>query len=131
MKAFILFMMLMTPAMAETSIEVDKKKQIMTVISEDNEYHWPVSTAKKGHYTPTGVFYPQSLQTMHYSKKYDNAPMPNSIFFKGDYAIHATPYVNNLGRPASHGCVRLSPKNASILFNIVKEDRHETTITIK
>jgi len=66
---------------------------------------------------------------MHYSKKYDNAPMPNSIFFSGGYAIHATPHVGNLGRPASHGCVRLSPTNARTLYSIVKQDPN-TTIRI-
>jgi len=66
---------------------------------------------------------------MHYSKKYDNAPMPYSIFFTGGYAIHGTPHVGNLGRPASHGCVRLSPANARTLYGIVKNDPN-TTIRI-
>jgi lipoprotein-anchoring transpeptidase ErfK/SrfK len=57
---------------------------------------------------------------MWYSRKYDMSPMPHSIFFHGGYAIHGTPYVGNLGRPASHGCVRLHPDNARKLFSMVK-----------
>jgi lipoprotein-anchoring transpeptidase ErfK/SrfK len=68
---------------------------------------------------------------MHYSRKYDNAPMPHSIFFKGGYAIHGTNHVGMLGRPASHGCVRLSPANASILYAIVGKDRGSTTIRVQ
>ena len=117
-------------AKAETEIIVSKSHQRMIVHSSEGSYSWPVSTARRGYYTPTGVFYPYSLQPMHYSRKYDNAPMPHSIFFSGGYAIHATPHVGNLGRPASHGCVRLSPSNAATLYGIVKNDREGTTIRI-
>ena len=64
---------------------------------------------------------------MHYSSKYDNAPMPNSIFFHGGYAIHATYDIKRLGRPASHGCIRLSPQNARWLFQLVKDYGKENT----
>ena len=130
MKNLIVAMMLLsTPAMAETNITISKSHQMMQVDSDYGSYQWPVSTARKGYVTPTGTFRPYSLQPMHYSKKYDNAPMPNSIFFSGGYAIHATPHVGNLGRPASHGCVRLSPANARTLYGIVKNDPN-TTIRI-
>ena len=117
-------------AKAETEITVSKSHQRMIVHSSEGSYSWPVSTARRGYYTPTGVFYPYSLQPMHYSRKYDNAPMPHSIFFSGGYAIHATPHTGNLGRPASHGCVRLSPGNAATLYGIVSRDRGDTTIRI-
>ena len=117
-------------AKAETEIIVSKSHQRMIVHSSEGSYSWPVSTARRGYYTPTGVFYPYSLQPMHYSRKYDNAPMPHSIFFSGGYAIHATPHTGNLGRPASHGCVRLSPGNAATLYGIVSRDREDTTIRI-
>ena len=122
-------MLLTTPAMAQTDITISKSHQRMTVHSSEGSYSWPVSTARRGYYTPTGVFHPYSLQPMHYSRKYDNAPMPHSIFFSGGYAIHATPHVGNLGRPASHGCVRLAPGNAATLYGIVKRDP-DTTIRI-
>lgn len=128
-----------TPAMATTNIVIDKSTQTMTVDSDEGQYEWLVSTARRGvdpkthhpYTTPTGHFVPQSLETMHYSKKYDNAPMPYSIFFTGGYAIHGTPHVGNLGRPASHGCVRLHPENARALFGIVSRDRGDTHITIR
>jgi lipoprotein-anchoring transpeptidase ErfK/SrfK len=117
-------------AKAETEIVVSKSHQRMIVHSSEGSYSWPVSTARRGYYTPTGSFRPYSLQPMHYSRKYDNAPMPHSIFFSGGYAIHATPHTGNLGRPASHGCVRLSPGNAATLYRIVRNDMGETTIRI-
>lgn len=124
--------LLSTTALADVNINISKRTQTMTVdIDGDVVANWPVSTARKGYYTPSGSWQPYSLQPMHYSKKYDNAPMPHSIFFTGGYAIHATPHTGNLGRPASHGCVRLSPHNASYLYSIVKEHRNETTITIR
>ncbi len=119
-----------TSAMAGYDVVVSKRHQTMSVY-EDGELieQWPVSTARRGYVTPSGTFHPYSYQPMHYSKKYDNAPMPHSIFFSGGYAIHATPHVGALGRPASHGCVRLSPSNAATLYSIVKQDS-DTTIRI-
>ena len=128
-KLLIAAMMFAAPAMAETNITISKSQQLMQVDSDYGNYQWPVSTARRGYHTPTGTFTPYSLQTMHYSRKYDNAPMPHSIFFSGGYAIHATPHVGNLGRPASHGCVRLHPANAASLYNMTKGE--PTTITIK
>ncbi len=128
-KLLIAAMLFATPAAAQTDITISKSHQMMQVDSDYGSYQWRVSTARKGYYTPTGTFHPYSLQLMHYSKKYDNAPMPHSIFFSGGYAIHATPHVGALGRPASHGCVRLSPSNAATLYSIVKQDS-DTTIRI-
>mgnify|MGYP003336965962 FL=1 len=95
-------------AFADYHVVVSKRHQTMSVY-EDGELLdvWPVSTARRGYVTPSGTFYPYSYQLMHYSRKYDNAPMPHSIFFSGGYAIHATPHIGNLGRPASHGCVQI------------------------
>lgn len=130
-KLLLATMLITTPAMATTNIVIDKRTQTMTVDSDEGQYEWPVSTARRGYSTPTGYFRPQSLETMHYSKKYDNSPMPYSIFFTGGFAIHGTPHVGNLGRPASHGCVRLHPENARTLFGIVSRDRSDTRITIR
>ncbi len=122
--------LLASGATAQTDITISKSKQLMQVDTDEGSWQWPVSTARRGYYTPTGTFHPYSLQPMHYSRKYDNAPMPHSIFFSGGYAIHATPHVGALGRPASHGCVRLSPSNAATLYSIVRNDREGTTIRI-
>jgi len=124
-------MLITTPAMATTDIVIDKKTQTMTVDSDEGQYEWAVSTARKGYSTTSGYFRPQSIQTMHYSKKYDNSPMPYSILFTGGFPIHGTPNVGNLGRPASHGCVRLHPENARTLFGIVSRDQGDTRITIR
>ena len=108
-------------------ITVDVSDQIMLVETPTDYYEWNVSTGRKGYNTPRGVFQPYHMAKMHYSRKYDNAPMPNSIFFHGGYAIHATYDVKRLGRPASHGCVRLSPQNAKWLYRLVKDYGKENT----
>ena len=119
-------------ASASVSVRIDISKQTMTVDVDGDRYAtWRVSTARSGYYTPRGSFKPYVLKKMHYSRKYDNSPMPHSIFFRGGYAIHATNYVKSLGRPASHGCVRLSPKNAAALYGLVKQyGMKSTRITI-
>ncbi len=92
---------------------------------------WRVSTAREGYYTPRGSYSVKRMAREYYSVKYDNAPMPNSVFFKGGYAIHATNFVRALGRPASHGCVRLHPQNAARLFSLVqKYGMNRTRITL-
>lgn len=119
-------------AKSEVLIVVDKSQQLMAVETETDSFVWDISTGRKGYNTPTGVFKPYLMKQMHYSKKYDNAPMPNSIFFLDGYAIHATYDIKRLGRPASHGCIRLSPQNAQWLYQIVSEHGKEnTTILIQ
>lgn len=108
---------------ADVYITVSLSEQEMTVRADGYEGMaiWDVSTGRRGFKTPTGYFQPQWTTRMHRSRKYNNAPMPYSIFFHGGYAIHGTDHVDNLGRPASHGCIRLHPENAELLFSIVKE----------
>ncbi|MFO1132706.1 MAG: L,D-transpeptidase [Hyphomicrobiales bacterium] len=116
----------------EVEIYVDISNQTMTVDVDGWTYgRWKVSTARDGYHTPRGSWRPFLLKKMHYSRKYDNSPMPNSIFFLGGYAIHATYYINQLGRPASHGCIRLHPQNAAKLYSLVqKHGLSATRITI-
>ena len=83
------------------------------------KYVWPVSSGGRGYDTPTGKFKPVWMSKMWYSRQYDYAPMPNAIFFHGGAAIHGTYATAMLGRPASHGCVRLAPRNASTLYKLV------------
>lgn len=114
---------------AKVNIHIDISTQRMHVSTDDGErYSWKVSTGRKGYNTPRGNFSPYLLKRMHYSRKYDNSPMPYSIFFRGGYAIHGTKSISRLGRPASHGCIRLAPRNARKLFGLVK--RHGARITI-
>jgi lipoprotein-anchoring transpeptidase ErfK/SrfK len=110
------------PAWADVRVRIDKSSQSMTVAVDGwVQYQWPVSTAKRGYYTPTGSWRPFRLEPNWYSRKYDNAPMPNSIFFKGGYAIHGTVHVSQLGQTASRGCVRLHPAHARELFALVRQ----------
>ena len=111
------------PAEAAVDIQVDLATQTMHVRSGTGAaYDWPVSTARMGYVTPNGHYGVQSLQAMHYSKKYHNSPMPHSIFFHGGYAIHGTYATGSLGAAASHGCVRLSPGHAAQLYEMVKAE---------
>lgn len=116
-------------AEAAVSIHIDLSTQTMHVSGNGGSYSWPISTARPGYRTPRGVFHSQGLQLMHYSKKYDMSPMPHSIFFAGGYAIHGTYETRSLGRPASHGCVRLSPAHAAILYQMVRAEGARITIT--
>ena len=113
-------------------VVIDISSQSMDVDVNGWPYgRWRVSTARQGYYTPRGKFRPFALRKVYYSRKYDNAPMPNSIFFHGGYAIHATDYIRYLGKPASHGCIRLHPQNAARLFKLVqKYGMASTRITI-
>jgi L,D-transpeptidase catalytic domain len=105
------------------TIDVDLSSQTMHVTSAaGEEYTWPISSGRSGFHTPHGYYKPTSLQRMHYSRKYHMSPMPHSIFFRGGYAIHGTYETRALGRPASHGCVRLAPANAAKLFEMVKRE---------
>ena len=141
----VLAMMLAFPASAQTSsdskvqstdvagpailINIDKTKQKMTVFLDGVEkYDWPVSTGQAGYSTPAGTYTATSMNEIWYSKEWDNAPMPHSIFFRKDgYAIHGTYEAKSLGRPASHGCVRISRENAATLFALVKKSGLKNT----
>lgn len=111
---------------------IDISSQSMSVRVNGWYYgRWKVSTARPGYYTPRGVYRAQRTARVYYSKKYDNAPMPNSVFFKGGYAIHGSYHIKSLGRPASHGCVRLHPAHAEKLHNLVlKYGLRATRVTI-
>jgi len=113
-------------------IQIDKSTQRMTVyVGGEKRHVFKVSTGKRGHATPSGSFRVTLMKPMHYSRKYDNAPMPNSLFFTSrGHAIHATTSVRNLGRPASHGCVRLSPRDARALYALV-ERMGKGSVTIR
>jgi lipoprotein-anchoring transpeptidase ErfK/SrfK len=116
-----LFITLAAPASAGVIVRVDNSEQRMRVyIDGALAYVWPVSTARRGYWTPPGDYYVHRMERMWYSRKYDMSPMPYSLFFHGGYAIHGTGAIRQLGRPASHGCVRLHPANARALFRIVR-----------
>jgi lipoprotein-anchoring transpeptidase ErfK/SrfK len=129
-----LFLMgLATPAAAGVQASIDLSAQTMTVMVDGRYYaSWRVSTARRGYHTPIGSFRPYLLKRMHYSSKYENSPMPYSVFFRGGYAIHGTGYIKSLGRPVSHGCVRLHPRNAAALYRLVQNHgKGNTRIVIR
>src|ERR1700723_2136884 len=120
-------------AQAKVSITIDKDVQMMTVAVDGvARYQWPVSTGNPSHETPNGSFRTFRMEEDHYSKEFDDAPMPHSIFFtKVGHAIHGTESEGRLGTPVSHGCVRLSRANASTLYALVQQQGVlNTTVTL-
>jgi len=112
-------------------VTVDKTAQRLSVVVDGvNRYEWPVSTARWGYRTPNGTYRPQWLARKWFSRKYDMSPMPYSIFFNGGYAIHGSYEISHLGRPASHGCIRLHPDNAAVLFALVKAHMKDTQVVV-
>jgi hypothetical protein len=116
-------------ALADVLIKVDKSAQRMLVTVDGKDLHsWPVSTGLPRYATPTGSFTPFRLEEDHYSKEWDDAPMPHSIFFTArGHAIHGSDATRRLGSPASHGCIRLSRANAAVLFDLVREEGLKNT----
>lgn len=101
--------------------KVDVSDQLMRVYNNGKLTHtWKVSTARRGKVTPRGTYSAKVLSRHHKSSLYNNAPMPHSIFFRGNYAVHGTNQISKLGRPASAGCIRLHPSNAAKLFKMTQ-----------
>jgi len=120
------------PAQANILISIDKSTQRMSVVVDGApRYIWPVSTGRPGYDTPNGSFKPNRMDADHLSQEWDNAPMPDTIFFDmHGHAIHGFFDVKHLGLPVSHGCVRLSPDHASTLFELVKAEGMANTSVI-
>jgi lipoprotein-anchoring transpeptidase ErfK/SrfK len=118
---------------SQLEIWISKAAQQMAVyINGELQQVFAVSTGAPRHPTPSGVFSIVRMHRMAYAPKYDNAPMPHSIFFTRDgHAIHGTGHLKTLGRPVSHGCVRLEPEAAEWLYGLVQEiGRRNTTIRV-
>jgi len=120
------------PSSAAVLISVDKSTQQMSVSLDGvPRYQFEVSTGRAGYGTPSGTFHPQRMAVSWFSREYYNSPMPHSIFFRGGYAIHGSYDINQLGGPASHGCIRLHPANAATLYALVKSaGMSATTIVV-
>jgi len=120
-------------AFANIDIAIDKNTQQMSVtVDGAQRYTWPVSTGRPGYDTPNGTFKVNRMDADHFSQEWDNAPMPHTMFFDmRGHAIHGFFDVKHLGLAVSHGCVRLAPANATVLFNLVKtEGMANTSVTI-
>jgi len=121
----------LAPADAGIVVTVNKSTQRLSVAVDGEVRHvWPTSTARWGYSTPNGVYRPERLERKWYSRKYDWSPMPYSIFFHGGYAIHGSYEISHLGRPASHGCIRLRPSHAEVLFDLVRRNPGDTRIVV-
>jgi hypothetical protein len=127
--ATVAVLMLGQAAHADLLINIDKSAQRMTVtLNGEQLYDWPVSTGGDGYDTPSGTFKPFRMEIDHYSEEYDNAPMPYSMFFtQTGIAVHGTYEARHLGHAVSHGCVRLSVKNAATLWALVKREKMANT----
>jgi hypothetical protein len=120
-------------AFANIDIAIDKSTQQMSVaVDGAQRYTWPVSTGRPGYDTPNGTFKVNRMDANHFSQEWDNAPMPHTMFFDmHGHAIHGFSDVAHLGLAVSHGCVRLAPANATVLFNLVKaEGMANTSVTV-
>jgi lipoprotein-anchoring transpeptidase ErfK/SrfK len=129
---FFIFLPASNQAEAAVIVHIDRSRQIMAVVVDGApRYTWRVSTGRPGYGTPAGIFHPQMLARRWFSHKYYNSPMPHAMFFHGGIAIHGTYETAWLGRAVSHGCVRLDPAHAAVLFGLVqREGMGATTIVV-
>ncbi|MGI9382457.1 MAG: L,D-transpeptidase [Methyloligellaceae bacterium] len=101
---------------------IDLATQRMRVVVNGVEEHvWKISSGTRSYNTPSGTWKPYRMHRMWRSRKYQMAPMPYSVFFNKGYAVHGTQFVSRLGRPASHGCIRLRTTNAKKFYELVRE----------
>lgn len=108
--------------------DVDKTAQrLYLYIDGVLTYTWKTSTGKAGFDTPdfdrhpNGRIYDKYTSTKYPDGDYNGlGNMPYAVFITGGYAIHGTTRGNwsRLGKPASHGCIRLHPDNGQI-FNVL------------
>jgi hypothetical protein len=127
----VLASLLASVASAHVLINVDKSKQQMSVLVDGApRYRFDVSTGRPGYGTPSGTFHPERMEVTWFSKEYYNSPMPHSIFFHGGFAIHGSYEINQLGGPASHGCIRLHPDNAATLYALVQQQGMAATTIV-
>ncbi len=116
-------------ARADVLAHIDISEQRLHLyVNGDKKHTWKVSTGKKHGWTRTGTFRPQFLSKNHRSRLFRGAPMPYSVFYDSHWAVHGTTAIKRLGNPASHGCVRLHPKNAAVLFNLVAKQGKKNSV---
>lgn len=100
---------------------VDISKQRMYVeVEGKRKYAWPVSTGRQGWETKPGLYTPFGQREKFYSDKWKMS-LPYLVWIGQDgTAIHGTYQANKLGRTASHGCIRLSIRNARTFYRLVE-----------
>lgn len=113
-----------TKSEAPVLMLVSLKNQSIRVFSgETLVAHSNVSTGKKGHTTPTGIFSILQKKRRHHSNIYSRAPMPfmQRLTWSG-IALHESKSVPDY--PASHGCVRLPRAFAKQLYRYTDLGAH-------
>ena len=116
------------PALPAVVARINLSSQRMEVSVNGTSLHsWPISSGRAGYESPRGTWRVQWTSKIWYSKKYDNAPMPHAVFFTGGVAVHATSATGMLGRPASHGCIRLAPASAAQFYALVQKHGNKQT----
>lgn len=128
--SLIILIGLTAAARADVSVVVDRATQRVTATINGTVHVWPTSTGLKAGWTRPGIYGVQGMDENHRSSIYNNAPMPHSVFFNGDVAFHGTTETGMLGQPASHGCVRLHPAHAKILFDAIRRNGSKAHIQV-
>lgn len=105
------------------------EQQLYLYVDGMQQAVWPVSTGINGRNTPNFETHPNGrIYDRYTSKKFPGGDfnglgnMPYAVFISGGFAIHGTAKSNwkNLGRKASHGCVRLHPDNGFTFNRLVR-----------
>jgi lipoprotein-anchoring transpeptidase ErfK/SrfK len=97
----------------EKYILIDRLQQYLGLYEWGNlKYYLPISSGTHNS-TPLRKFVVHYMDQVHYSSKYEQAPMDHALNIGGDYFIHEGIVP---GSPASHGCIRIFPLHASFLF---------------
>lgn len=116
-------------ARADVLAHVDLSEQRLHLyVDGEKKDTWKISGGKKPGWTHTGTFRPQFLSRNHRSRLFRGAPMPYAVFYDSHWAVHGTTAIKRLGKPASHGCVRLHPKHAAIFFNLVAKQGKKNSV---
>ena len=112
-----------TAQASEIVATVNLSQQRMEVsVDGVRRYTWRVSTGRDGYNTRSGVYQPFAQTPFYFSKKWNMAlPYLISIDDQGT-AIHGTSLTGNLGRVASHGCIRLDTANAAVLYKLIENN---------
>lgn len=117
------------PVRADVLAHVKLSEQRLHLYVDGEKKHvWKISGGKHPGWTRAGTFRPYFLSRHHRSRLFRGAPMPYAVFYDSHWAIHGTNAIKRLGKPASHGCVRLHPKNAAIFFNLVRKQGKKNTV---
>lgn len=116
-----------TVLQAGTLIVISKKSQHMFVFSDGTLWaSTPISTGKRRHETPSGMFPILQKRKYHRSNIYSGAPMPymQRLTWEG-IALHGGRVP---GYAASHGCIRMPHAFAQSLFTLTNASK--TTVVI-